>query len=88
LYRCDEHGHVLSELGVRTDKVGMPVDSAGHRIEIFCYDAFGRLLQDGNPAHALPTPLPLPLAVTGVHRGEAERSVEGKPLLMNSCTDR
>jgi hypothetical protein len=63
LYRCDEHGRVLAELGIATDKVGMPIDSQGHKIEIFGYDAFGRLLQDGNPSHPPPCPLPLPLPV-------------------------
>ncbi len=67
LYRCDEHGRVLSELQVLTDKAGMPVDAAGRKIEIFGYDAFGRLLQDGNPDHALPPALPLPLPVTVTH---------------------
>ena len=67
LYRCDEHGRVLSELGILTDNAGMPIDADGHHIEIFGYDAFGRLLQDGNPDHSPPPPLPLPLQVTITH---------------------
>ena len=73
LYRCDEHGRVLSELGIVTDTAGMPVDADGHEVEIFGYDAFGRLLQDGNPHHPPPSPLPLPLPVNITHASDGRK---------------
>ena len=55
LYRCDEHGRVLSELGIATDKAGMPVDADGRQVERFGY----RRVQAGCCKKATPiTPHP------------------------------
>jgi len=46
LYRCDDHGRLLADLGLRTDAAGMPLDQDGRAVEAFGYDTFGRLVND------------------------------------------
>ena len=48
LYRCDEHGKVLFEMGLQTDEHGVPIGEDGRVVDgVYGYDAFGRRVQDG-----------------------------------------
>ena len=48
LYRCDEHGKMLCEMGLPTDEHGVPVGEDGKVVDgVYGYDVFGRRVEDG-----------------------------------------